>query len=135
MLFASASRARVIPGRTPGGVSRDDGARTRGATGGATGATTAAIDERWLDNFHRRIRMSTTETKAVPAGMWALDSVHSSVGFAVGYMAGTFTGGFSEFDAALTNGVFTGSAKVASVRVELQLVKQTWLHAGPRHQR
>src|SRR5947208_3373582 len=62
--------------------------------------------------------MSTTETKAVSAGMWALDSVHSSVGFAVGYLAGTFTGGFSEFDAAPTNGVFTGSAKVASVRVK-----------------
>src|SRR6267142_469901 len=41
--------------------------------------------------------MSTTETKAVPAGRWALDPVHSTIGFAVGYMAGTFTGGFSQF--------------------------------------
>src|SRR5882762_4154221 len=30
--------------------------------------------------------MSTTETKAVPAGRWALDPVHSTIGFAVGYM-------------------------------------------------
>ena len=40
--------------------------------------------------------MSTTETQAVPAGTWALDPVHSTVGFAVGYMAGTFTGGFGD---------------------------------------
>jgi polyisoprenoid-binding protein YceI len=38
--------------------------------------------------------MSTTETQAVPAGTWALDPVHSTIGFAVGYMAGTFTGAF-----------------------------------------
>ena len=36
--------------------------------------------------------MSTTETQAVPAGTWAVDKVHSNVGFAVDYMAGTFTG-------------------------------------------
>jgi polyisoprenoid-binding protein YceI len=62
--------------------------------------------------------MSTTEIKAVPAGTWALDDVHSSVAFAVGYMAGTFTGGFSEFDATLLDGVFSGSVKVASVQVK-----------------
>ena len=38
--------------------------------------------------------MSTTETQAVPAGTWAVDKVHSNVGFAVDYMAGTFTGSF-----------------------------------------
>ena len=62
--------------------------------------------------------MSTTETQALPAGTWAVDPVHSSVGFAVGYMAGTFTGSFSDFDVAVTDGVLRGSAKVASVQVK-----------------
>jgi polyisoprenoid-binding protein YceI len=62
--------------------------------------------------------LSTTETQAVPAGTWAVDKVHSNVGFAVDYMAGTFTGSFSDFDAAVTDGVLQGSAKVASVQVK-----------------
>jgi polyisoprenoid-binding protein YceI len=62
--------------------------------------------------------MSTTETQAVPAGTWAVDKVHSNVGFAVDYMAGTFTGSFSDFDADLTDGALKGSAKVASVQVK-----------------
>ena len=62
--------------------------------------------------------MSSTETLAVPAGTWAVDKVHSNIGFAVDYMAGTFTGSFNEFDAELTDGVLKGSAKVASVQVK-----------------
>ena len=62
--------------------------------------------------------MSTTETQAVPAGTWTVDKVHSNVGFAVDYMAGTFTGSFSDFDADVTDGVLKGSAKVASVQVK-----------------
>jgi len=62
--------------------------------------------------------MSTTQTQAVPAGTWALDPVHSTIGFAVGYMAGTFTGAFNDFDAVVTDGMLTGSAKVASVRAK-----------------
>jgi polyisoprenoid-binding protein YceI len=62
--------------------------------------------------------MSSTETLAVPAGTWAVDKVHSNIGFAVDYMAGTFTGSFSEFDASLTDGALKGSAKVASVQVK-----------------
>lgn len=62
--------------------------------------------------------MSTTETQAVPAGVWAVDKVHSNIGFAVDYMAGSFTGSFSEFDAGLDGGVLKGSAKVASVQVK-----------------
>ena len=62
--------------------------------------------------------MSSTETLAVPAGAWGVDKVHSNIGFAVDYMAGSFTGSFSDFDAALTDGVLTGSAKVASVQVK-----------------
>lgn len=62
--------------------------------------------------------MSTTETQAVPAGTWTVDKVHSDVAFAVDYMAGTFTGSFSDFDAAVTDGALKGSAKVASVQVK-----------------
>ena len=62
--------------------------------------------------------MSTTETQAVPAGTWTVDKVHSDVAFAVDYMAGTFTGSFSDFDAEVTDGVLKGSAKVASVQVK-----------------
>jgi polyisoprenoid-binding protein YceI len=62
--------------------------------------------------------MSTTTTQSVPTGSWAVDKVHSNVGFAVDYMAGTFTGSFSDFDASATDGVLKGSAKVASVQVK-----------------
>jgi polyisoprenoid-binding protein YceI len=62
--------------------------------------------------------MSITETKALPAGSWAVDKTHSNVGFSVAYMAGTFTGTFSEFDAVVADGMLQGSAKVASVQVK-----------------
>jgi polyisoprenoid-binding protein YceI len=62
--------------------------------------------------------MSTTETQAVPAGTWTVDKVHSDVAFAVDYLAGTFTGSFSDFDAEVSDGVLKGSAKVASVQVK-----------------
>ncbi|HTX31481.1 MAG TPA: YceI family protein [Solirubrobacteraceae bacterium] len=62
--------------------------------------------------------MSTTELQAVPAGTWAADKVHSDIAFAIDYMAGTFSGSFSDFDAGLTDGVLRGSARVASVQVK-----------------
>lgn len=62
--------------------------------------------------------MSITETQALPAGNWAVDKTHSNVGFAVDYMAGTFTGTFSDVDASVTDGTLRGSAKVASVQVK-----------------
>jgi polyisoprenoid-binding protein YceI len=58
------------------------------------------------------------DTEAVPAGTWGVDKTHSNVGFAVDYMAGTFTGTFSDFDAAVADGVIKGSAKVASIQVK-----------------
>ena len=61
--------------------------------------------------------MSTTDISGAPAGTWSADKVHSSVGFAVGLMAGTFTGSFADFDANLGDGGLTGSARVASVQV------------------
>jgi polyisoprenoid-binding protein YceI len=62
--------------------------------------------------------MSTVDTQVLPTGTWQVDKVHSSIGFAVDYMAGTFHGTFNEFDAAVTDGVLNGSAKVASVQVK-----------------
>jgi polyisoprenoid-binding protein YceI len=62
--------------------------------------------------------MSTTQTQAVPTDTWTLDKVHSSVGFAVDYMAGTFTGSFDDFDVELRDGVLKGSAKISSVQVK-----------------
>jgi polyisoprenoid-binding protein YceI len=62
--------------------------------------------------------MSSVDTQVLPAGRWQVDKVHSSIGFAVDYMAGTFHGTFSDFDAVITGGVLNGSAKVASVQVK-----------------
>jgi len=65
--------------------------------------------------------MSTTETTTIglPTGVWAVDRVHSSIGFAVrhsGVM--TFKGTFDEYVARLEDGRLEGTAKVASVRVD-----------------
>jgi polyisoprenoid-binding protein YceI len=62
--------------------------------------------------------MSSTQTQTLPAGKWAADKVHSNVAFAVDYMAGTFTGSFSDFDAEFLDGTLRGSAKVSSVQVK-----------------
>lgn len=62
--------------------------------------------------------MSITQTEVVPTGAWSVDKVHSTIGFAVDYMVGTFQGGFSDFDAELTDGVLKGSARVASIEVK-----------------
>jgi len=62
--------------------------------------------------------MSGIDVQALPAGTWQVDKVHSSIGFAVDYMTGTFHGTFTDFDAAVSDGVLDGSAKVASVQVK-----------------
>ena len=62
--------------------------------------------------------MSTDTEHAIPTGTWGADPVHSTVGFAVDYMAGTFNGTFSRFEAVLTDGVLKGSAEVASIQVK-----------------
>jgi polyisoprenoid-binding protein YceI len=59
-----------------------------------------------------------TTQQAVPTGTWSVDKIHSTVGFAVPYLAGTFQGTFSDFDARLDGGVLSGSAEVASVQVK-----------------
>jgi polyisoprenoid-binding protein YceI len=61
---------------------------------------------------------SQTTQQALPTGTWSVDKIHSTVGFAVPYMAGTFQGTFSDFDARLADGVIGGTAEVASVQVK-----------------
>ena len=65
---------------------------------------------------------TTTDTRqSLPLGTWALDPVHSTIGFEVNYLAGTFRGQFRDVAAQLEAGetpVLTGSAKVASVDVK-----------------
>ena len=61
---------------------------------------------------------SQTTEQAVPTGAWSADTVHSTVGFGVPYLAGTFQGTFSDFDARLSDGVLRGTAQVASVQVK-----------------
>ena len=59
-----------------------------------------------------------TLQQALPTGAWSADTVHSTVGFAVPYLAGTFQGTFSDFDARLSDGVLRGTAEVGSVQVK-----------------
>jgi polyisoprenoid-binding protein YceI len=61
--------------------------------------------------------------ESLPTGAWNVDPVHSHVGFAVEYVAGTFRGSFSPVGAKLEVGedgeaVLTGSAPVSGVRVQ-----------------
>ena len=56
--------------------------------------------------------------QALPTGAWSADKIHSTIGFAVPYMAGTFQGTFSDFDTRLSDGVLRGTAQVASVEVK-----------------
>jgi polyisoprenoid-binding protein YceI len=63
--------------------------------------------------------VSTIETtRALPAGTWKVDPIHSEIGFSVDYMAGTFRGTFSKLDAEVADGRLAGSADVASVQVK-----------------
>jgi polyisoprenoid-binding protein YceI len=68
--------------------------------------------------------MTTTQTlTGVPVGTWALDPVHSTIGFEVRYLGGTFRGQFRDVDGKLRVGedgraTLEGSARVASVDVK-----------------
>lgn len=66
--------------------------------------------------------ITTDIRQALPVGTWALDPVHSTIGFEVDYLAGAFRGQFREIAARLDgsgeNPVIAGSAKVASVDVK-----------------
>jgi polyisoprenoid-binding protein YceI len=60
----------------------------------------------------------TEARRALPAGTWTLDPVHSTIGFELPYMAGTFRGQFRDVDARLTPDGLSGTARVASIDVK-----------------
>jgi polyisoprenoid-binding protein YceI len=67
--------------------------------------------------------MGITEIVTIaPAGTWQLDPVHSTVGFEVAYLAGTFKGQFRDVAATLDvedgSATLEGAAQVASVDVK-----------------
>jgi polyisoprenoid-binding protein YceI len=68
--------------------------------------------------------MSTTSQirTSLPTGTWRLDPVHSSIGFEIDYMGGSFRGQFRDVDATLVvtpeQARLEGAAKVASVDVK-----------------
>ncbi|QEC46680.1 YceI family protein [Baekduia soli] len=62
--------------------------------------------------------MSTT-AQQVPTDTYAVDPVHSSIGFGVKYNGlATFRSAFETFDAQLAGGELTGSAQVASIQID-----------------
>ena len=65
---------------------------------------------------------TTTEIRRTLTGTWELDPVHSSVGFEVPYLVGTFKGQFREVEAKLvvadSQAILEGGAKVDSVDVK-----------------
>jgi polyisoprenoid-binding protein YceI len=65
---------------------------------------------------------TTTEIRRSLAGTWQLDPVHSSIGFEIPYLSGTFKGQFREADAQLvvtdSEATLNGTAKVESVDVK-----------------
>jgi polyisoprenoid-binding protein YceI len=60
----------------------------------------------------------TESRTALPTGTWALDLVHSTIGFELPYLAGTFRGQFTDVEAKLTTESLRGSARVASIDVK-----------------
>src|ERR1041384_6396331 len=60
----------------------------------------------------------TESRTALPTGTWVLDPVHSTIGFELPYLAGTFRGAFRDVDAKVTGDSLGGSARVASVDVK-----------------
>jgi polyisoprenoid-binding protein YceI len=72
----------------------------------------------------------TTETASIqqiPAGTWAVDPVHSSVGFAVTHNGvTTFRSGFDRFEAHLTGGEqprLAGTVEVESIAIDEEMLK------------
>ena len=59
----------------------------------------------------------SVDTQVIPAGTWSIDKVHSTVGFAIDYMVGTFQGSFGDVDAEVSDGALRGSANVSSIQV------------------
>ena len=69
----------------------------------------------------------TVSKQKIPAGAWAVDPVHSSVGFAVTHNGvTTFRSGFDRYEAHLTGGEqprLEGTVEVESVAIEEEMLK------------
>lgn len=69
----------------------------------------------------------TIKQQEVPAGTWAVDPVHSSIGFAVTHNGvTTFRSGFERYEARLTGGEqprLEGTVEVESVAIEEEMLK------------
>lgn len=61
---------------------------------------------------------STSTVQERLAGTWNFAAQHSSADFAVKYVVSTFRGSVEDLSATLENGVLSGTAKVASVKVK-----------------
>jgi polyisoprenoid-binding protein YceI len=66
----------------------------------------------------------STTAERIPSGAYALDSVHSSIGFGVKYNIGTFRTTFDEVEAQLADGALTGTAQAASINIDQPQFKQ-----------
>ena len=68
--------------------------------------------------------MSTATTQPIATGTWAIDKVHSHVGFSVKHMVvSTFRGRFEDYDGALTVGEDGAPRLEGSVEVDSIVVK------------
>lgn len=69
----------------------------------------------------------TIKQQEVPAGTWAVDPVHSSIGFAVTHNGvTTFRSGFERYDARLSGGEqpqLEGSVEVESIAIDEEMLK------------
>jgi polyisoprenoid-binding protein YceI len=69
----------------------------------------------------------TINKQEVPAGTWAVDPVHSSIGFAVTHNGvTTFRSGFERYEARLSGGEqprLEGSVEVESIAIEEEMLK------------
>jgi polyisoprenoid-binding protein YceI len=69
----------------------------------------------------------TVTKQQIPAGSWAVDPVHSSVGFAVTHNGvTTFRSGFGRYEARLSGGEqprLEGSVEVESIAIEDEMLK------------
>jgi polyisoprenoid-binding protein YceI len=69
----------------------------------------------------------TIKQQEIPAGTWAVDPVHSSIGFAVTHNGvTTFRSGFERYDARLTGGEsprLEGKVEVESIEIDEEMLK------------
>jgi polyisoprenoid-binding protein YceI len=69
----------------------------------------------------------TIKQQEIPAGTWAVDPVHSSIGFAVTHNGvTTFRSGFERYEARLSGGEqpqLTGTVEVESLEIDEEMLK------------